>query len=45
MGAPFVDELFRNKIIIDDSSTKSREKKSFWDIQRISNEMKLNEIK
>jgi (S)-2-hydroxyglutarate dehydrogenase len=45
MGAALVDELLRNGIIIDDSSSKSREKKSIWDIQRISNEMKLNEIK
>ena len=45
MGAPIIDDLLRNGIIKAYSDSKSGEKKSIWDIQKISNEMKLNEIK
>ena len=45
MGAAIVDELLHSGIIMDDRGKKDGEKKSIWDIQKISNEMKLNEIK
>ena len=45
MGAAIIDDLLRNGIIKAYSDSKSGEKKSIWDIQKISNEMKLNEIK
>ena len=45
MGASIVDELLHCGIIIDNRGKKEGEKKSTWDIQKISNEMKLNEIK
>lgn len=45
MGAAIVDELLHCGIIIDDRGKKVGEKKSTWDIQKISNEIKLNEMK
>ncbi|CAN5541455.1 L-2-hydroxyglutarate oxidase [soil metagenome] len=45
MGAAIVDELLHCGIIIDDRDKKEGQKKSIWDIQKISNKMKLNEIK
>jgi L-2-hydroxyglutarate oxidase len=45
MGAAIVDELLHCGIIMDDRVKKEGEKKSIWDIQKISNEMNLNDIK
>lgn len=45
IGAAIVDDLLSRGIIKDDSKEKEIEKKSIWDIQKISNEMKLNEVK
>jgi (S)-2-hydroxyglutarate dehydrogenase len=45
MGAAIVDELLHCGIIMDDRGKKDGEKNSIWDIQKISNEMKLNDIK
>jgi L-2-hydroxyglutarate oxidase len=45
MGAAIVDELLHWGIIMDDRVKKEGEKKSICDIQKISNEMNLNDIK
>jgi L-2-hydroxyglutarate oxidase len=45
IGAAITDYLLRSGIIKNGRLKKEREKKSLWDIQKISNEMKLNEMK
>jgi L-2-hydroxyglutarate oxidase len=45
VGAAITDYLLRSGIINDGRLKKEREKKSLWDIQKISNEMRLNEMK
>lgn len=45
VGAAIVDDLLSSGIIKDNTIKNEIEKKSIWDIQKISNVMKLNEIK
>jgi L-2-hydroxyglutarate oxidase len=45
IGAAIADYLVRSGIIKNDRPKKEREKKSLWDIQKISSEMKLNQMK
>jgi L-2-hydroxyglutarate oxidase len=44
IGAAIVDDLLSRGIIKNESNDRQREKKSIWDTQKISNQMKLNEI-
>jgi hypothetical protein len=45
VGAAITDYLLRSGIIKDSRLKKEREKKSLWDIQKISQEMKLSEMR
>jgi (S)-2-hydroxyglutarate dehydrogenase len=44
MGAAIVDDLLSMGIIKNERNDRQTEKKSIWDTEKISNEMKLNEI-
>jgi L-2-hydroxyglutarate oxidase len=45
VGAAITDYLLRSGIIKNNRLKKEKENKSLWDIRKISNEMKLNEMK